>query len=45
MKCKYCNKEIGDRNQEECMRNPHRRYGDPTTDIRLEYREKAKQRR
>ena len=42
MKCKYCNKEIGDRDQEECMINPHRDKGDPSTDDRPEYGGKPK---
>ena len=39
MECKYCKQEIGDRSSEDCMRNPHRLYGDPNTDNRPEYRE------
>ena len=42
MICKYCNREIGDRDPEECMRNPHRQLGDPTTDTRPEYKKEVK---
>ena len=41
MECKYCNREIGDRDPEECMRNPHRELGDPSTDTRPEYQKKS----
>jgi len=42
MECKYCGKEIGDRDPEECMANPHRQMGDPSTDTRPEYNSESK---